>query len=494
MNAIAAESPRATTAPQGAQVRRSARVPNGGMVQITIGLIAVAFAESTGPTEWWLPAGAILLSGLAALPLAVRSLRQPMRSLLADHVGILTIAYMVYFVGGAILVPLSRGVSAQASLRYGVDASNSMRAVAVNAIGLGCALIASRFVDGRRLRRRIGSALVLGRSIRSETVAIMFLLIGGASVMYLAPYTLGLREGVTLGIVHTASDLVLVGVVLAVALHGRSARWLTPAGTAVATAYCLLGVAAFNKTMVVLGVLALTIGASLRIGSRRALAVGLGVIVGFLVVFAGSMNAARPVEFPEGAGLDARVEYVRESALSGDALDFAQLYSLWGRFSYLPVQVAAMRLHDFGNGGDSLRLLPWVAVPRALFPQKPIITSSGPELYTKITGNEGSSLGLGAFADGYYNLGWLGVPLFGTMVGIILGFTSKVARMVVSSGGLVWLPMALFGAYMAVRIDGSFISDQWGSFIMILYTLIAAHVVATALGRSHERNVMGDAT
>jgi hypothetical protein len=146
-------------------------------------------------------------------------------------------------------------------------------------------------------------------------------------------------------------------------------------------------------------------------------------------------------------------------------------YAPWARISYTTPQTAALNLYDAGRGGDEIRLIPWLFVPRALAPNKPMITQHSADLHTKITGQRGSNMGQGVFVSGYYNAGWLGVLLVSVLCGWILSQTSAIGRVVVRRRAVLLLPLALLGVYIAFRIDGHFLSDYFGSFVFILYLL-----------------------
>lgn len=159
-------------------------------------------------------------------------------------------------------------------------------------------------------------------------------------------------------------------------------------------------------------------------------------------------------------------------------------YNSWGRFCYLPPQVTAMNYYDEGEGGDELKLIPWIFVPRIVNPNKPIITQSGSNLYTKITGNVGSSTGQGIFSSGYYNGGWLGVFLASALCGWLLAQASAIANAIITRRAVLLLPFALLGVYMAFRIDGDFLADYMGTFIYLLYPLLIGLVVVRVSRRS----------
>jgi hypothetical protein len=60
------------------------------------------------------------------------------------------------------------------------------------------------------------------------------------------------------------------------------------------------------------------------------------------------------------------------------------------------------------------------------------------------------------------------------LCGWILAQTSAVARSIYALQASVLLPFALLGVMIASRIDGDFIPDYLGTFVFVLYPLLAA--------------------
>ena len=230
-----------------------------------------------------------------------------------------------------------------------------------------------------------------------------------------------------------------------------------------------------NKSSVLLPMVALLAGLAWRLGIRRVMVPGFAALLVVFLLIGNPVSTARNI-FGLGGQVDwsERIAGLWEGVLRpGDFTQGGDYYP-WSRFCYLPPQGAALDFYDTGRGGDDYSLVGWVFLPRFIFPDKPIITASGPEFHFKITGHDTSSTGHGVFVNGYYNLGWWGVVFVGIAVGCILAWTSALAVQVFRAGALLWLPMALLGSYIAFRIDGTFVADYWGPFVLLGYALFAS--------------------
>jgi hypothetical protein len=238
------------------------------------------------------------------------------------------------------------------------------------------------------------------------------------------------------------------------------------------------GLLLFNKSAVLLPIAALVAGLSIRYSPRIVLPVGLLVIVSLFLSIGGSTSYGRIALGPgAGGGIEARGNVLIESLSDASKNAGSAEYQPWARFCYVPSQNAALDFYDQGRGGDDFRLIPWLFVPRALAPDKPVITQSAYDFNTKITGFEGSSTGQGVFASGYYNGGWLGALVASVLCGWLLAQTSAIAQAIFQRRALLLLPIALLGVYMAFRIDGHFVADYMGAFVFILYPLLGAALV-----------------
>jgi hypothetical protein len=148
------------------------------------------------------------------------------------------------------------------------------------------------------------------------------------------------------------------------------------------------------------------------------------------------------------------------------------------RFSYVNVAARVVAWHDQGYIGDSLKNALIVFVPRIIWPEKPDISIIGTELYAALTGQTGSSVSAGLFAEAYWNLGWLGVPVTMLPYGILLGVLSRFSLAVTERGRWGFLPAVLGGLYIGFRVDGAYVIDIMGggSIVLLFYAALFAPV------------------
>lgn len=147
-------------------------------------------------------------------------------------------------------------------------------------------------------------------------------------------------------------------------------------------------------------------------------------------------------------------------------------YSVSGRIDYTYFQAKAIEFYDTENGGKDFEKLFWVVVPRILYPEKPTMTDSATELYTKIRGHEGAAIGIGVFVDGYYNLGIFGVILSSVMLACFASAVSVLSK----DYGSQRYPFNYLSFFMALLYSASFlggiIPSVVGGGVIVIATVI----------------------
>jgi len=348
-----------------------------------------------------------------------------------------------------------------------------MRVDAINAMGFGLALMTSAISTGRWLGKQADRVAAVACRVPLLWVMVLLLAAGALASFNVLLFDFGFKEDNVSGVWRAASQFVLVAILLCSAYRGRHESLLRLLAISIAGIEAVSGVLLFSKTAMLLPIGALIAGLSLRYGIRKVLPLGALLLIVLFASVGGAVSYSRnAVEEGTVNSLSTRWNIFREGVLASSAGEDSASYKTWGRLCYVPAQVAAYDFYDAGVGGDDLRLIPWLFVPRAVAPNKPIVTDTGIDFNEKISGSRTSSTGQGVFSSGYYNAGWVGVFVVAAMCGWLLAQTSAIANAILRRNALLLLPFALLGVHMAFRIDGHFVADYMGAFIFVLYPIL----------------------
>jgi hypothetical protein len=132
------------------------------------------------------------------------------------------------------------------------------------------------------------------------------------------------------------------------------------------------------------------------------------------------------------------------------------------RFCYVDTASFVVSLRDRGYAGDTLRYALIVFVPRIVWPGKPVISVFGEELYTAMSGQTGTSVTPGSFAEVYWDLGWFGMPLPLIPYGILLGILSRISLVVMERDQWIFLPAILNALPIGYSVDGWYVMNVLG--------------------------------
>lgn len=456
-----------------------------GAAYLVLGAAAWLFQSSAGPDRWWVHGLFCGIGMMLALPMLFQVFRRDFAVVMTDHRLIFLAAFSLYFLFGASLLAIGPERDAESALSfYPIDPDDAMRADAVNALGLGLALLVSARSRGRRLYRLASGVAAEFSRVSPTAIIVVFLVIGASATLYRLPFDLGLRTGFPSGSIRQLGQLSLVAIFLAVATRGKHEKVLRLFGIVLAIVLAAGGTLQFMKSEALLPIVAMTAGLAMRYGSRKVLPLGLALIVSVYVGLGNLVDYGRisVVIAANASTLGDRWAYLQDAWTNASTVSRSEGYLYWGRLCYTPTQVASLDFQDQGDGGDGLELIPWTVVPRFLAPNKPQMTRMFAELNEKISGSDLSSTAPGIFASGYYHGGWFGMVLASALCGWILAQTSAIARAIYMHRAVLLVPLALLGMFIAFRIDGDFIPDYLGAFMFMLYPIVGAAVVLRLLG------------
>ena len=255
----------------------------------------------------------------------------------------------------------------------------------------------------------------------------------------------------------------------------------------------ILGLATFAKTDTLMIALSAVLAMALRgISMLRLVLVGLGIFAAYAVsrplVEYGREQVYVRYGSLQGAGLGERLGWVAEflGGARARAEANADAWSWLARFSYANAQAFVMERYDRGSPGDSgsLEYLATILVPRVFWKEKPIVSDVGSDLYTLATGQYGTSIAPGVFAEAYWNGGWLSVCVWSLYLGSVVGGFGQVAVQCIARTRVWQFPVVLSAVLLATRPDGWFGLTYVGGAATLALLAIVAHFFERAMGRS----------
>ncbi|MCX5724500.1 MAG: hypothetical protein NTX84_08310 [Nitrospirae bacterium] len=457
-----------------------------GVAIFGLGVVAWVYHTSIQADEWWVVGGFSIASGLMLLPAMWRTLCKGVADVLGDHLLVLSCAFIAYYVIGALLIPFGSEEEVEvAQSYYRIDAVLALRVTAVNCIGFGLALVSGSLIGRQWVSGLAQKAIGLGQFIPQEWIIAGFLLAGGMSSFNVLMFDLDPHPGeVVSGLFRMLSRLLLVAITVAAAHRGRGSVWLLSLAIVLTGLQAVGGLLLLNKSSVLQPMVALLVGLAWRLGVRRVMVPGVAGLLAVYLLIGNPVNTARDMQvLGDQVDWHERTTFLSDSFFLSSHAATESKYYPWVRFCYLIPQGAALNFYDMDQGGEDYRLLGWVFLPRVLFSDKPVMTASGPGFHYKVTGMDTSSTGIGVFVDGYYNLGWWGVVAVGVAVGCMLAWTSAFAVEVYRARALLWMPLALLGSFMAFRIDGGFLPDYCGTFVLACCLVCVGVVLSPRLSQ-----------
>ena len=158
---------------------------------------------------------------------------------------------------------------------------------------------------------------------------------------------------------------------------------------------------------------------------------------------------------------------------------------VWRRFSNTASQGAAIYYKQNGVEGNSFESLPWILVPRTLFPQKPIVTG-GDEFTQMVTGNlDAGGTGSGYFAEGYWNFGLPGVLFVCVSLGFLMVIFSQFSLKIMPILAFQYFPVLFYGIKTGYRVDDWFVASTLASLPVIAVIYLVCFIFSKKLIIKH---------
>jgi hypothetical protein len=294
------------------------------------------------------------------------------------------------------------------------------------------------------------------------------MLIGGIlRYAVVLPYTFGLTQTVLPGIFVTLSKVYYVGIYLLISYGVNYNRRLLILASILAGIEILVSIASFAKTELLLILIFSFLGFISRKASKTKIVIGASCVLLAFFAFQSLVGYGREQLYQryhsiQGAGLYERWAIVQTYLDSGHETVTSTRQTGLSRLSYVNVDAFVVEKFDAGSPGDTLRNAAAVFVPRILWPDKPIITQLGEDLNFLVFGRAGSFLGIGHFAEAYWNFGWAGVIPFMAALALILSIYTRISVRIMARQDWLLLPIVLIGVNVGLRVDGFFVPDILG--------------------------------
>jgi hypothetical protein len=314
-----------------------------------------------------------------------------------------------------------------------------------------------------------------------RVLAAAFLVVGGvARYGIVIPHFLGLGGDILPSVVSMLAKVYSAGLMLLLMLSLRSGGRLLPLAVVLIAIELLAGVMLFRKADVLITVLFVMLAFYQHRPTPLRLVLGGLLVATVFYGVAPFMGFGRIMAIEIAGGREmATVEQrwgILQAYIDGERLpsDNGEVQHALARLSYVNAATMVVGWYDQGRPDESMTHLMAALIPRFMWPDKPDLTESGRALYTLATGNEGTSISAGLFAEAYANLGWWGVPLLMFPLGIILTVLSRMAITVMGRGQYLYLPVVLIGVHVGTRVDGHFVTDVIGApfTIVVMYGIL----------------------
>ncbi len=312
------------------------------------------------------------------------------------------------------------------------------------------------------------SRLITVSKVSMETMGLLFLIFGGI------PYFLGnlgflfgLNVLANLNFLSEISRSVYVGILLLTIQYYDSDRLKFLMVASFVAILSFLGVFELNKSSVLFPVLVFSMGVIYKSKNVSHIVMLILFAFGLYSTVSGPISYARVQSFNTTNGFQGDKLFARGAQLlsyygSSNAFEKEKISETWIRISYINGAAFAVYQYDNGNPGDSWKDLAVVWIPRALYPNKPIITDVARDFSYIATGNDVSQATPGLIAEAYWNQGWLGVVLVAILTGIISTFWSVYSITAMQRQAWHLFPIVLLGMRMGTRFDGMLAPDIFG--------------------------------
>ncbi len=256
--------------------------------------------------------------------------------------------------------------------------------------------------------------------------------------------------------------------------------------TLLLSADILTGALQMNKGEVIFPLIVYSLGlCRYRASVRRLAAAAAAVLLMFVTLVPavqfGRAELERRYGSIDAGDLNERFEILSQYVQRGGTGDSATSeMNSFARLYYANATVAAVNQFDAGQPGNSLADAYTIFIPRALWPDKPSF-DVGARFNLSVVGDANSSSWMGIFAEAYWNLGWIGVPLVMIPLAGAYHLLGRMAIGIQKQSKWFHFPVALLNVLMGMRVDAEIVETQLALFVMCMIIYYFASTVETPL-------------
>lgn len=438
-----------------------------------LGLVCIISSYALRPEDWPV-LGFFAITGLLIASYRVLQMTRNKPDEIINNVFFTFIlSFSIFFLFGPLVQVFGHPEEIEYSRQFfSITADKAVMVLGANLIGFGISLMIGGVLYFRSFTKSAVSCISQLQTISIGRISVWLVVVGLAFKSYVLYNDLYAYETIS-GLYRSAQLLMPVGVFLYFKENELALKPKAVFFVCASLIYSAGGLLEFNKTEIFVPLLALVGGLLVRNMTLTRLAVavaGFGVVLAILQPI---NSDARNEAFNRlKLTLEERIS-IYQGAYRGE-FRISELgnVGIWSRLDYTSPDAAAMWLYENGNGGDSYQLIPWVFVPRFLYPDKPEMTTAGANLTDKVLGFNTSATGLGVFISGYYDLGWFGLIGASALAGFILAWYRAVIVAAQHSQSTTILIIGLLGHWTAFFVSGDYLASYLGPSVTSLYFVL----------------------
>jgi hypothetical protein len=382
---------------------------------------------------------------------------------------------------------------------YPVDSEGMWAVARLNLVGVSIVILAYlsfRLLFSVSANRGLArsEALTAAQSVRLWRISLIFLAVGLPIRWLLAlPVHLGFVEAEVPGVLLQLANLSTLALVPLYLLRGpptdirAQSLFLWLAGTEF-----LYGIVSLSKMEFLKVLIVMALATTLRPVKFAKLAVyGAAGLATFAILVPVVTYARIAIDVSGVKSADSLVQL--GSDLAGteaisrldEAMPKVQVW--WARVNYAPPQLFSIHAFHAGSPGTTFELIPWTFVPRAIYPDKPIMTS-GRDFNELVNGSRSSQSAPGYFGEGYWNLGWTGVVLVSIAAALLFVLLELYAMRALGTLRLEYLPVIFLGLFVGIQQDSWVVPTMMGPIVIgAAYHLMARYLMGPFLESRRRR-------